>query len=261
MIPPRAAALPDPTTRALLAVARHHRLLAAAVDHLRRSAARLFGGGFRRDRVVTAARNMMLGQARRSASARSAAAGIPTIVLKGLDYETRLYGAPGARPTADVDLLVPERKATRGVRRARSPWIRAARRRARIRRSRLSRGRLDPRRRRGGPPHGAGAAGSLPDRLPGGLAGRRDLPARRHRRSGLARPHAASSRPCTWRSITSQVPAIYLLDLARLWGHGIDAAQLDAAGRRLAVPAPLAHRVGHGRYVPAWAGHGTDFRR
>ena len=34
--------------------------------------------------------------------------GIPSIVLKGLDYETRLYGVAGVRPTADVDLLVPD---------------------------------------------------------------------------------------------------------------------------------------------------------
>jgi Uncharacterised nucleotidyltransferase len=36
-----------------------------------------------------------------------AAVGIPTIVLKGLDYDHRLYGSSGVRPTSDVDLLIP----------------------------------------------------------------------------------------------------------------------------------------------------------
>jgi len=53
---------------------------------------------------------MRLGQIAEECLGMLAAAGIPTIVLKGLEYETRLYDAPGARPTADVDLLVPEEK-------------------------------------------------------------------------------------------------------------------------------------------------------
>ncbi len=50
---------------------------------------------------------MLLGQAAEACIGAFAAAGVPTIVLKGLDYEVRLYNAPAARPTADVDLLVP----------------------------------------------------------------------------------------------------------------------------------------------------------
>ena len=159
---------------------------------------------FRRDRVVTAARNMILGQVAEECLRALAAAGIPTIVLKGLDYETRLYGAPGARPTADVDLLVPDEKRRAAFARARSPRLRATRRRARVRRRRLPRGRLDTGGRRDRPAHGAGAFGPLPDRLPGHLA-------RRRSRFGWADPTAwpwpvptpPSSTRCTWRSITS----------------------------------------------------------
>ena len=107
---PASAASLRPEDPALVAVARHHRLSPllsiTCGDRLPPPLAETF----RRDRVVTAARTMLLGQVAEECLHTLAAAGIPTIVLKGLDYEARLYGIPGARPTADVDLLVPEEK-------------------------------------------------------------------------------------------------------------------------------------------------------
>jgi hypothetical protein len=107
--PPRASALPadDPV---LVAVARHHRLSPLLSIACGDTLPAPLAEAFRRDRVVTAARNMILGQVAEECLRALAAAGIPTIVLKGLDYEARLYGAAGARPTADVDLLVPDEK-------------------------------------------------------------------------------------------------------------------------------------------------------
>jgi hypothetical protein len=107
--PPRAAALPadDPV---LVTMARHHRLSPLLSITCGNTLPAPLAETFRRDRVVTAARNMMLGQVAEECLRALAAAGVPTIVLKGLDYEARLYRAPGARPTADVDLLVPDEK-------------------------------------------------------------------------------------------------------------------------------------------------------
>ena len=107
--PPRATALP-PDDPVLVAVARHHRLSPLLSIICGQTLPAPLAEAFRRDRVVTAARAMMLGQVAEECLRALASAGIPTIVLKGLDYETRLYDAPGARPTADVDLLVPEEK-------------------------------------------------------------------------------------------------------------------------------------------------------
>ena len=114
--PSSAAALP-PDDPVVVAVARHHRLSPLLSITCGQTLPAPLTEAFRRDRVVTAARNMMLGQVAEECLRAFAAAGIPTIVLKGLDYETRLYGAPGARPTADVDLLVPgeKRRAAFGV--------------------------------------------------------------------------------------------------------------------------------------------------
>jgi hypothetical protein len=112
--PSRADELTEPATRdeaSLLAVARRHRLtpllsvLLAAPD---RGPPAGFREACRRDRLVTAARNLMLAQAAEEGLRAFAAAGVPVIVLKGLAYERSLYSNGGARPTADVDLLVPE---------------------------------------------------------------------------------------------------------------------------------------------------------
>ena len=93
-----------------MAVARHHRLSPLLSITCNDTLPSALAEAFRRDRVVTAARNMILGQAAEECLRALAAAGVPTIVLKGLDYETRLYRVAGARPTADIDLLVPDEK-------------------------------------------------------------------------------------------------------------------------------------------------------
>ena len=104
--PAAAAAFPagDPT---FMAVARHHRLSPLLSASCAATLPAPIAEAFRRDRVVTTGRNMILGQVAEACIQALAADGIPTIILKGLDYGTRLYDAAGVRPTADVDLLVP----------------------------------------------------------------------------------------------------------------------------------------------------------
>jgi hypothetical protein len=104
--PARAGAF-SPDDPVLVAVARHHRLTPLLSISCGATLPPALAATFRRDRVVTGARNMVLAQAAEECIRAFDAAGIPTIVLKGLDYETRLYHNPAARPTADVDLLVP----------------------------------------------------------------------------------------------------------------------------------------------------------
>jgi len=100
----------------LLEVARRHRLTpllsAICADRLAGSIAE----ACRRDRLMTAARNLVLGQATEECLRAFAVADVPVMVLKGVAYES-LYGVAGARPTADVDLLVPNdrRRAAFGV--------------------------------------------------------------------------------------------------------------------------------------------------
>jgi hypothetical protein len=55
------------------------------------------------------ANNLPLRAVLGDAAAALAAASVPAIVYKGQDYLDRLYGDPGARAMADVDLLVRER--------------------------------------------------------------------------------------------------------------------------------------------------------
>jgi hypothetical protein len=107
--PARAADL-SPEDPVLVAVARHHRLSPLLSATCAETLPAKLAEVFRRDRLVTAARNMILGQMAEECLDAFAHAGIRTIVLKGLDYETRLYRMAGARPTADVDLLVPNEK-------------------------------------------------------------------------------------------------------------------------------------------------------
>ena len=90
----------------LILVARAHRLSALL------GALRLAGvpaglaERFRRDYVATLARNMMLRRALVDCVRVLGQQGIATIVLKGMEYEERLYGGMGARPTSDLDVLV-----------------------------------------------------------------------------------------------------------------------------------------------------------
>jgi len=91
----------------LLQVARRHRLTPLLSAVCGKSLPADVGEACRRDRLMTAARNLMLAQAAEECLAAFAAAAIPVIVLKGLAYESA-YAAAGVRPTADVDLLVPD---------------------------------------------------------------------------------------------------------------------------------------------------------
>jgi hypothetical protein len=104
--PPLASALPDDQRTARMAQVHRLSPLLSSVcgGHLPGGLA----AACRRDRLVTVARNLVLGDAAAEVLRAFAALAIPTIVLKGLDYEIRLYTAPGSRPTGDVDLLVPQ---------------------------------------------------------------------------------------------------------------------------------------------------------
>jgi Uncharacterised nucleotidyltransferase len=114
--PAHAAELPgdDPM---LVTVARHHRLTPLLSITCAALLPAPLADLFRRDRLATVARNMVLRRAGEECIRALGEAGIPAIVLKGLDYEARLYDKPGARPTADVDLLVPNeaRRAAFGI--------------------------------------------------------------------------------------------------------------------------------------------------
>jgi hypothetical protein len=105
--PARAAALP-PDDATLVAVARHHRLTPLLSATCGATLPATLAEAFRRDRIETAARQMVLGQVAQACIQALAEAGISAAVLKGLDYQARLYDAAGVRPTADVDLLVPD---------------------------------------------------------------------------------------------------------------------------------------------------------
>jgi hypothetical protein len=107
--PARAADLPadDPV---LVTVARHHRLSPLLSATCGNSLPVRLGELFRRDRLVTAARGMILAQVAEECVTAFNEAGIRTIVLKGLDYEARLYDRAGVRPTSDLDLLVENEK-------------------------------------------------------------------------------------------------------------------------------------------------------
>jgi hypothetical protein len=96
----------------VLPVARHHRLSALLSARITAENDPELAEVFRRDRVVTAARNMILGAAGEACLRAFSAAGITAVVLKGLAYESWLYPDEGAgcRPTSDVDLLVPNER-------------------------------------------------------------------------------------------------------------------------------------------------------
>jgi hypothetical protein len=98
---------PAITPEELIATARKHRLspLLSTLDAPGFDAAA--AEAFRRDRVVTVARNMLLAGVAQECVRALAAASVPVILLKGLAYEQTIYPAAGARPTSDVDILVP----------------------------------------------------------------------------------------------------------------------------------------------------------
>jgi hypothetical protein len=98
-----------PASELLLRVARHHRLTPLLSAERGSVLPPPLAEACRHDRVTTTARNLLLAQVAEECVAALAAAGVPAILLKGLDYAMRLYPQPGARPTGDVDLMVPDR--------------------------------------------------------------------------------------------------------------------------------------------------------
>jgi Uncharacterised nucleotidyltransferase len=91
----------------IVAVARYHRLSPLLSVVCARTLPGPLAETFRRDRTMAMARAMLLEQAAEECIAALNVEGIPTIVLKGLAYDRCLYGGQGVRPTSDVDLLVP----------------------------------------------------------------------------------------------------------------------------------------------------------
>jgi len=266
----RAATLPaDETT---IAVARHHRLTPLLSATRPAALPPTLAEAFRRDRIETAARQLVLGQVAESCIGQLAAAGIPAVVLKGVDYQARLYDAAGVRPTADVDLLVPDRARRDAFRvldrlgfepRAAAPgfdepdyhevaWTRAdAEIDLHLALAPLVRGRID---------YAAVWAEVRPVRL-----GATDA-------SVLAPAHATLFHALHMAIDHFAVPAIYLLDLGRLLDLCGDPEALVDLGRRWRCLGPLAtatrlaaaflpgvRPLGDGdlRAAPVIAGYGT----
>jgi hypothetical protein len=106
----RPLALPaDADVAAVLALARRHRLSPLLSLAALPGAPAPLVETFRRDRLITTARNLLLGQVAEDCAAALTAGGTPVVLLKGLAYNATIYPMAGARPTSDVDLLVPGR--------------------------------------------------------------------------------------------------------------------------------------------------------
>ena len=97
---------------ALASLAGHHRVSTLFLDGLRRGGVRLPDPGvaraLARQRQRDTLRGMRQLDAMERVTAGFAAAGIPSLVLKGLPLGQRLYGRPFAKSSIDIDLLVPE---------------------------------------------------------------------------------------------------------------------------------------------------------
>jgi hypothetical protein len=104
--PERAAALP-PDDEALVVVAHHHRLTALLSASAGKRLAPPLAELFRRDRLAVVVRGLLLEQVAGECLRALADAGVRVAVLKGLDYAKRLYSSAGSRATSDIDLLVP----------------------------------------------------------------------------------------------------------------------------------------------------------
>jgi hypothetical protein len=251
--PSRAAEL-APEDPVLIAVARHHRLSPLLSATCAESLPRALAETFRRDRLVTTARNMILGQVAEECARAFGDAGIRTIVLKGLDYESRLYRMHGVRPTSDVDLLVPDehRRAAFATLdrlgfepRAAAPgfddpdyhevaWTRrGVEVDLHMALAPLARCRID---------YGAVWTEAVPFRL-----GQTDAWV-------LAPTHAAIFHALHMAIDHFAVPAIYLVDLARLLPRAEDLAAAEETARRWHCGRPLATAVTlAAAFLPRWA--------
>ncbi|HEY2728540.1 MAG TPA: nucleotidyltransferase family protein [Polyangia bacterium] len=110
------AALEDPEGAAMIAddplvlvVARRHRLTPLLSIRCRRLLPAALDEACRRDHLLTAARHLALSSAAEECVTAMTDAGVDVALLKGLAYERTLYPQPGARPTSDIDLLVRDR--------------------------------------------------------------------------------------------------------------------------------------------------------
>jgi Uncharacterised nucleotidyltransferase len=107
--PARAPVLADFDAARVLAVARRHRLTPLLSITCRAKLPAALAETCRRDHVMTAARNLALAAVAEEAVVGLAAAGVDAALLKGVAYERTLYPGAGARPASDVDLLVRDR--------------------------------------------------------------------------------------------------------------------------------------------------------
>jgi putative nucleotidyltransferase-like protein len=105
--PAQAAALADIPALTVIAAAERHRLSPLVSSTCVSRLPATLADRFRRDRVANAARTLLLTHVAEETTCALDSAGVPVILLKGLDYDVRLYGGGAVRPTGDVDLLVP----------------------------------------------------------------------------------------------------------------------------------------------------------
>jgi hypothetical protein len=253
--PARAAELaPGDDGGAALAIARHHRLSPLLGASCGEALGGAFGEACRRDRTVTAARNILLAQAAEECLQALARRGIEGAILKGLAYEPFLYGRTGCRPTGDIDLLVRD-----GARRAACETL------AEI----------------GFEPKAAAPGFDEPDYheiawtrgpvsvdLHLGLApphrcaidyravwsGVREVPYGGARAFLLAEPHAAAFHALHMAIDHYDVPAIYLVDLARLLPTLAEAAAAEATARSWRCHRAFATAVAlAAAFLPNWA--------
>lgn len=98
--------------RAVAGLAAHHRVGTLLLQGLRNGGVRLPDADVERTLARRRQRDIVRGMRQLDAmwrvTASLAAAGIPSLVLKGLPLGQRLYGSPFAKTSIDIDLLVPE---------------------------------------------------------------------------------------------------------------------------------------------------------
>jgi Uncharacterised nucleotidyltransferase len=237
--PTQAISLPSDDAH-LISGARYHRLTPLLSAVCGNSLPPQLAESFRRDRLISAARHLMLGQVAEECINALTAARVPTILLKGLEYQVRLYSDAGTRPTADVDVLVPNecRRTAFGVLdrlgfepRAAAPgfddpdyhevaWTRGSVEvDLHMALAPLARCRIDYR--------------AIWDRATTLRLGKTDTQA-------LAPAHAAIFHALHMAIDHFEIPAIYLVDMARLIPDAVQAAEAEACARLWRCRRPLA---------------------
>lgn len=108
-----ALVVPDGTPDDLvLRVARHHRISPAIAARAPDGMSAALVEQLRKDRIATLGRTTLLRHALREALQALTARAVDVVILKGIAYEELAYPAPGTRPATDIDILVvPEAKA------------------------------------------------------------------------------------------------------------------------------------------------------